>query len=111
MEGLRKIVLEHPVTVKDNFHVYFTDLSASSLDVLFYIFFDVPDWGEELKAKHEVNLSIIKLAAELDVRFAFNTQTIHIEDFPEKQSLTPNEYPTKEELDKKVIAFKNYNQK
>ena len=106
--GLRKIVLEHPVTVKDNFHVYFTGLGASSLDILFYIFFNVPDWGAELNAKHQINLSIIKLADDLGVRFAFNTQTIHIEDFPEKESLTPQEYTEEQDLKNKIAAFKGY---
>jgi MscS family membrane protein len=55
-----------------------------------------------------VNLSILKLAEEMDVRFAFNTQTIHIEDFPEKKSLMPNEYPEREDLKARVSSFESY---
>lgn len=108
VNGLKKIVEDHPNTVKDNYHVYLTSLTSSSLDILFYIFFDVPDWGAELRCKQEVNLSILKLADEMDVRFAFNTQTVHIEDFPEKASLTPSKYPSKEDLNSAVTSFESY---
>lgn len=87
--GLRKIVNMHPDTRKDSFHIYLNEFSASSLDILFYIFFEVPDWADELRARHEVMLATIKLAERLGVRFAFPTQTIHIEDMPGQESLTP----------------------
>ncbi|GJM63775.1 mechanosensitive ion channel family protein [Persicobacter diffluens] len=89
VEGLRKIVQVHPDTRKDYYHVYFNAYGAHSLDILFYIFFKVPDWGEELRARHEINLEIIKLAEHLGIRMAFPTTTIHVEDFPGQPSLTP----------------------
>lgn len=90
VEGLDKIVQDHPHTRKDNYHIYMNDMGAHSLDVLFYIFFKVPTWAEELKARQEIILSILKLADELGVRFAFPTQTLHVEEFPEKKSMTPD---------------------
>ena len=33
VEGLRKIVLDHPTTWKDNFHIYMNDLNSHSLDI------------------------------------------------------------------------------
>jgi len=89
VKGLREIVVSHPNTRKDTFHVYFNNLSSYSLDIMFYIFFEVPTWGEELKCRHEVLIQIMKLAGALDVRFAFPTQTVHMETFPEKKSLSP----------------------
>lgn len=82
VEELKKIILNHPDTRKDYYHVYFNNFSASSLEILFYIFFEVPGWGEELKAKHEINLGIMRIAQDLNVNFAFNTQTLHVESFP-----------------------------
>ncbi len=78
-KGLKEIILAHPKTVKHRYHVSFTTFAASSLDVLFYTFFEVANWNEELEARHELNISIIKLADELGIDFAFPTQTIHIE--------------------------------
>ena len=89
VKGLRQIVLAHPNTNKENFHVYFNDMGSSSLEILFYIFFEVPTWGEELKARHEVLLEIMKLSEKLGVNFAFPTQTLHMENFPGKPSLSP----------------------
>ena len=89
VDGLKLIVKLHPDTRKDYYHIVFNNFGASSLTILVYIFFKVPDWASELKARHEFNLEAMSLAAQLGVRFAFNTQTIHIEDFPDKSSLTP----------------------
>ena len=89
VEGLRKIVDRHPKTRKDFYIVEFNDMGDFSLKIMFYIFFAVPTWPEELRARHEVLLEIVKLAEKLGVRFAFPTQTLHMENFPGKHSLTP----------------------
>lgn len=90
VKGLRAIVTSHPKTRKDTFHVYFNNLSSFSLDIMFYIFFEVPTWAEELECRHEILIQIMKLAETLEVRFAFPTQTVHMETFPEKKSLSPD---------------------
>lgn len=77
-EGLRELVRGHQYTRKDYFHVYLNSFSASSLDVLFYVFFDCPDWGIELQSKQRLALDILRLARELRVDFAFPTHTIHM---------------------------------
>ena len=84
VEGLKKIIDTHPKTVKNNYHVYLTDFSSSSLDILFYVFFTSKDWSNELKTKHEINLSILQLAETLGVNFAFPTQTLHINSIQKK---------------------------
>lgn len=89
VKGLRKIVDEHPNTWKENYHVYFNDMAASSLNIMFYIFFEVPTWAEELKARHEILLDIVRLAREIGINFAFPTQTLHIENLPGQPSLSP----------------------
>ncbi len=94
--GLKQIVEHHPNTRKDNYHVYFNDMATSSLNIMFYIFFEVPTWGDELKARHEVLISIVKLAKELGVNFAFPTQTLHVENLPGQPSLSPSYISPKE---------------
>lgn len=106
VKGLQEIVLAHPKTRKDYFNIFFNNLSAYSQDVMFYIFFEVPTWPEELKARHEILLQIVKLAKALGVRFAFPTQTLHMESFPEKSTRTPS-YPEESEYKKRLSNFIN----
>lgn len=84
IEGLRKIVEEHPETRKDYYNIFLNEMSASSLDVMFYIFFEVPTWPDELRARHEVLMEVVKLAEHMGVKFAFPTQTLHVETMPDQ---------------------------
>ncbi len=104
VDGLKKIVENHPETRKDYFEIHMNEFANSSLNVLFYIFFQVPTWSDELRARHEVILQVIDLADELGVNFAFPTQTLHVENLPGKDSLSPT-YSTKEELSKKLDEY------
>lgn len=79
VEGLKKIVENHPHTRKDFYNIYFNNLSTYSQDIMFYIFFQVPSWQEELKCREEILFQIIRLARTLGVRFALPTQTLHME--------------------------------
>lgn len=101
VDGLRKIVENHPDTRKDYYNIYFNNLSTYSQDVMFYVFFEVPNWTEELRSRHELLISIVTLANQLGVRFAFPTQTLHMESFPEKKTLVPDY-----NLDSKVYQAK-----
>lgn len=109
IEGLYQIVEDHPHTRKDYKEIHLNSFGGSSLNILFYIFFEVPDWSMELKSRQEIMLSIIRLAEELGVRFAFPTSTLHIEEFPEKQALTPTYTQSKEEWRAQLAAMKARN--
>jgi MscS family membrane protein len=82
-EGIRELVRLHPYTRKDYYHVYFNQFAASSLDILLYVFFEVPDWATELRERHRLFLDILRLAQRLNVEFAFPTQTLWIGRTPE----------------------------
>jgi len=77
-EGIRELVRKHPDTRKDYFNVYANEFGAASLNVMLYVFFRTPGWPEELKAKHDLFLDILRLAREVGVEFAFPTQTLHV---------------------------------
>ena len=78
IEGIKQIVKSHPHTNKDNFHVVFKDYKDSSLDIMLYCFFQVPDWGVELRSQGDVHLEILELAEKLAIEFAFPTRTVHL---------------------------------
>ncbi|MEO0334879.1 MAG: mechanosensitive ion channel family protein, partial [Pseudomonadota bacterium] len=85
LEGIKNILFAHPKVRKDYFHVVFEGFGDSSLNIMVYFFLVVDDWSEELIVKQNVYLQIIDLAKELGVEFAFPTQTLHVETFPEKR--------------------------
>ncbi len=111
IKGIEKIVLEHPETRKDYYNIFLNDYAASSLDVMLYIFFEVPTWTDELRCRQEIMLEVNKLAEHLGVRFAFPTQTLHVEEVPGQLSLTPNYKETKEQMEKELEGFFDKNKK
>ncbi len=77
-EGIRELVRVHPFTRKDYYQVWFHEFGPSSLDILLYVFHEVPDWQTELRERHRLFLDIMRLADRLGVQFAFPTQTVHL---------------------------------
>lgn len=105
VKGLREIVLAHPSTRKDYFEIHLNGMGAHSLDILFYTFFIVPSWSDELKTKHEILLAILELGEELGVRFAYPTSTLFVEEVPGAGSLTPKHNEGSTEIDQKLENF------
>jgi len=101
-EAVRELIRNHPYTRKDYFHVYFHGYSASSLDVLVYIFFETPDWGTELRERHRFNLDVFRLAKQIGVDFAFPTQTLHMFQEDHDRELPKSEIVTASEIDEEI---------
>ncbi len=80
VKALRVAIEHHPSTLKDTTQsmVFFHGFDASSLNVLVNTYFEVTNWHDELKARHELNLAFMKAAADCGVEFAFPTRTVHI---------------------------------
>ncbi len=106
VEGIKEIINAHPTTRKDYYEVSLNSFGASSLNILLYVFFEADDWSKELRGRHEVMYAIIKLANDIGVRFAFPTQTLHIEEFPEKKSTTPDQDAVSEVVNTKNESLK-----
>ncbi|MFW6206353.1 MAG: mechanosensitive ion channel family protein [Gemmatimonadota bacterium] len=75
-EGIRELVRHHRWTWKDGYQIYLNSFGDSALEVLVYVFFEVPDWGTELASRHRLGLDILRLARSLGVEFAFPTRTV-----------------------------------
>ena len=103
--GIRHLIEKHPHTRKDFYEVHLNQLGDFSLNVLLYVFFAVPEWGDELKARHQLLIQILELAEKLEIRFAFPTQTLHMETFPGQLSLTPGSLDNMEQLKKKLDEY------
>ncbi len=105
-EGVKNIIIAHPDTHKDNMHVYFVNYGAFSLDVMVYFFLNVADWTNELMGKQDILLQIMRLAKDIGVDFAYPTQSLHIETFPEKQSIRAEHQINLADLEQKAASYK-----
>ncbi len=85
-EGIRELIRLHPYTRKDFFCVRFSGYGASSLDVMLYVFWKVPDWSTEMRERERLLVDIYRLAERLGVSFAFPTQTLHLASLPGSDS-------------------------
>lgn len=79
IEGIKQIIHAHPKTKKDYFQVSFSGYGDSSLNIFINVFFHVANWNEELEAKQNIFLEILKLAKKIEVEFAFPSQSLYIE--------------------------------
>ncbi len=77
-EAIRQLILKHPHTRKDYFHVYLSQMASSGLEILLYVFFIVPDWSQELQEKHRLLMDILRLGNNMGIELAFPTQTLHM---------------------------------
>jgi MscS family membrane protein len=82
LEHIKQILLDHPDTRKDNIQVVLYDFGPHSLDILLNFFLKAPDRETELIERQRILLDILRLAEATDVKFAFPTQTLHIENMP-----------------------------
>ena len=94
-EAVRELVRQHPCMRKDYYHVYLNHLGSSSLEVLVYVFWETPDWSSELRERHRFLLDCLRVARELDIEYAFPTQTLYLRN-QEYQAPEPGDPPLAE---------------
>lgn len=105
VEGIKAIIKANEHIKQDNYEVHFNEYGAHSLDVLVYLFFDVPGWSEELQQRHNFLLEIYRLADEVGVEFAFPTQTLHIDSVFSEAPRRVGKERSEDELAGAVYAF------
>jgi MscS family membrane protein len=82
VEGIRAIICANPFTQKDTYEVHFHGFAPSALEVFVHFYVERDTWSEELRERHNVFSEILRLAQALGVRFAYPTQTLHVESLP-----------------------------
>ena len=105
VEGIKAIVKANKHFRQDYYEVHFNAMGSHSLDVLVYVFFEVPDWSTELQQRHNFLLEILRLAKEVGVEFAFPTQTLHVDSFYQDEPRKVGHSRTEEELALGVTEF------
>ncbi len=111
IEGIKKVIELHPLTRNYSnytpynsapYNVEFVEYGDSSLNILLNVYFVTKDYGEEMHARHILLLGILVLANNLGVEFAFPSQTLFMELFPEKKPAFPQYPQNKEEIKKRL---------
>lgn len=106
VQGIRKIIDQHPFTRKDYYEVHLNSFGASSLNILLYCFFLADSWTKELEGRHQVMYAIISLASDLGVKFAFPSQSLYIESM--QQQLAPAPAVGAEQLKASLAKIDTY---
>jgi len=75
-DGIEELILQHPHTRKDYYHVRFHEMGDYALRILLYVFWRTPDWGAELRERERLLLDILRLGESLHIRFAYPTRQI-----------------------------------
>jgi MscS family membrane protein len=112
VEGVKKIIELHPTTRNYSnytpynsvpYNVEFIDYGDSSLNILLNVYFMTNDYAKEMHGRHILLLGILELANGLGVEFAFPSQTLFMELFPEKKPAYP-QYNTDKDFIRKTMA-------
>ncbi|MBR90356.1 MAG: hypothetical protein CMO66_03670 [Verrucomicrobiales bacterium] len=80
LERIEKMLREDKDVDQEYMLVQFTDFGPSSLDIFLYYFTKSTVWKEYLDVRQRINLQIMDLLEEMDLEFAFPTQTLHLAD-------------------------------
>ena len=78
LEGLERVLRDHPKIWPDAVVVRFSAFGASSLDIEIMAWFQTAEWSEFQEIRQEVLLSFMAVVEEAGSGFAFPTRTVHL---------------------------------
>ncbi len=88
-DAITKLIKDHKDFAKNEnggFFVRIDSFSDSSIDILVQAFTVTNDWSEFLKIKEELAVSIIEIVDANKAGFAFPSQSLYVESFPNEKS-------------------------
>jgi MscS family membrane protein len=105
IKGLREMAINHPHTSDHDYYIHLNNMGASSLDIMFIVYFKTNDWAVELSWKEEIIFSILRLAELLGVQIAFPSTSVYLETMPERKGLIPEYQQELTEAEERLQAF------
>ena len=76
--GIRQMIQNSQYTRKEGSYVFLNEFGECSINILVYVYIDTTEYETELRARHCLLSDILRLAEEMQVRFAFPTRTLHL---------------------------------
>jgi len=80
-DRINKLIHSNPIIKKENAIVTLYEMNANSVDIMLVVFFITDDLKVELSERHKLISHILKIAEQIGVKFANQTQTIVLEKF------------------------------
>jgi MscS family membrane protein len=84
VDGIRRMLLEHPLIDLTSVRVRFIRLGASSLDIDVFAYLQARDWNHFLEIQEQLLFGITEIVTRAGTSIAFPSQTMYV------QSLIPN---------------------
>jgi MscS family membrane protein len=78
LQGMERVLREHPKIWPDAVVVKFKEFAASSLDIEIMAWFEVPAWSDFQECREQVLLGFMKVVEDAGTSFAFPTHTVHL---------------------------------
>ncbi|MBI4512253.1 MAG: mechanosensitive ion channel [Deltaproteobacteria bacterium] len=78
LEGLERVLKEHPKIFAEDVVVRFKELGESSLNIEVMAWFMTSDWSEFRRIRQEILLSFMNVVEEAGTQIAFPTRTVHL---------------------------------
>jgi MscS family membrane protein len=78
LEGLERVLREHPKIWPDSLTVRLNSFGESSLDIEVMAWFQTPDWDEFMLIRQEMLLSFMAVVEEAGASLAIPTRSIHM---------------------------------
>ena len=77
VEDLKRLIIDHPQLYNEGYYVHVKEMAESSINVMFRAYLDVPGYADELRIKEELIYSIMSIAKQNGLDFAFPSRTIY----------------------------------
>jgi MscS family membrane protein len=71
--------------INDGHEVRFTNFGDSAIEVMVHAFSPDAGWSNELAVNHDIRMKVWTIAEELDLSFAFPSQSLYIESTPSSE--------------------------
>ncbi len=85
MADIKEMLKGHDgISQSDSLMVNFDTFGDSSLNIFIYTFTKTANWAKYLEIREDVNLQIMKIVEDNGSSFAFPSQSIYVEQIPEK---------------------------